>query len=65
MARRQALGAGTVRVRLDIVERLGSEAFRSARMGAKEITGRVPPRELPVAGSEVELVFNRERAALL
>jgi multiple sugar transport system ATP-binding protein len=55
------LGTGTVRVRLDVVEPLGSEAFLSARIGAKEITARVPPRGLPAAGSEVELVFNRER----
>ena len=55
------IGVGTVRVRLDVVEPLGSEAFLSARIGAKEITARVPPRGLPVAGSEVELVFNRER----
>jgi multiple sugar transport system ATP-binding protein len=54
-------GAGMVRVRLDVVEPLGSEAFLSARVGAREITARVPPRGLPVAGSEVELVFNRER----
>ncbi len=54
-------GVGTVRVRLDVVEPLGSEAFLSARVGAKEITARVPPRGLPVAGSEVELVFNAER----
>jgi len=53
--------SGTVRVRLDVVEPLGSEAFLSARIGAKEITARVPPRGLPVAGSEVELVFNAER----
>ena len=52
---------GTVRVRLDVVEPLGSEAFLSARVGAKEITARVPPRGLPAAGSEVELVFNAER----
>ncbi len=52
---------GTVRVRLDVVEPLGSEAFLSARVGAKEITARVPPRGLPSAGSEVELVFNAER----
>jgi multiple sugar transport system ATP-binding protein len=52
---------GTVRVKLDVVEPLGSEAFLSARVGAKEITARVPPRGLPAAGSEVELVFNAER----
>ena len=46
-----------MRVRLDVVEPLGSEAFLSARVGAKEIT----PRGLPAAGSEVELVFNAER----
>jgi multiple sugar transport system ATP-binding protein len=55
------LGGGAVRVKLDVVEPLGSEAFLSARVGAKEITARVPPRGLPAAGSEVELVFNRER----
>jgi multiple sugar transport system ATP-binding protein len=55
------LGADTVRARLDVVEPLGSEAFLSARIGAKEITARVPPRGLPAAGSEVELVFNAER----
>ncbi len=55
------LGESTVRVRLDVVEPLGSEAFLSARIGAKEITARVPPRGLPAAGSEVELVFTRER----
>jgi multiple sugar transport system ATP-binding protein len=55
------LGGGAVRVKLEVVEPLGSEAFLSARIGAKEITARVPPRGLPVAGSEVELVFNRER----
>jgi multiple sugar transport system ATP-binding protein len=55
------LGGGAVRVKLDVVEPLGSEAFLSARIGAKEITARVPPRGLPAAGSEVELVFNRER----
>ena len=55
------LGTDTVQVRLDVVEPLGSEAFLSARIGAKEITARVPPRGLPTAGSEVELVFNRER----
>jgi multiple sugar transport system ATP-binding protein len=55
------LGGGAVRVKLDVVEPLGSEAFLSARVGAKEITARVPPRGLPSAGSEVELVFNRER----
>jgi multiple sugar transport system ATP-binding protein len=54
-------GESTVRVRLDVVEPLGSEAFLSARIGAKEFTARVPPRGLPAAGSEVELVFNRER----
>ena len=53
--------AGTVRVRLDVVEPLGSEAFLSARVGAREISARVPPRGLPTAGSEVDLVFNRER----
>ena len=52
---------GTVRVRLDVVEPLGSEAFLSARVGAKEYTARVPPRGLPSAGSEVELMFNAER----
>jgi len=56
-----SLGGGAVRVRLDVVEPLGSEAFLSARVGAKEITARVPPRGLPAAGSEVELVFKRER----
>jgi multiple sugar transport system ATP-binding protein len=55
------LGGGTVRVRLDVVEPLGSEAFLSALIGAKENTARVPPRGLPAAGREVELVFNRER----
>jgi multiple sugar transport system ATP-binding protein len=55
------LGGGAVRVKLDVVEPLGSEAFLSARIGAKEITARVPPRGLPAAGSEVELVFDRER----
>ena len=55
------LVGSTVRVRLDVVEPLGSEAFLSARIGAKEITARVPPRGLPAAGSEVELVFKRER----
>ncbi len=53
--------AGTVRVRLDVVEPLGSEAFLSARVGGREISARVPPRGLPTAGSEVDLVFNRER----
>ena len=38
-----------------------NRAFLSARISAKEITARVPPRGLPVAGSEVELVFNAER----
>jgi multiple sugar transport system ATP-binding protein len=56
-----SVGGGAVRVRLDVVEPLGSEAFLSARIGAKEITARVPPRGLPAAGSEVELVFKRER----
>jgi multiple sugar transport system ATP-binding protein len=56
-----AANAGTVRVRLDVVEPLGSEAFLSARIGAREISARVPPRGLPTAGSEVDLVFNRER----
>jgi multiple sugar transport system ATP-binding protein len=55
------LGTRTVRVRLDVVEPLGSEAFLSARIGEKEITARVPPRGLPSAGSEVELVFSGER----
>jgi multiple sugar transport system ATP-binding protein len=55
------LGGGSVRVKLDVVEPLGSEAFLSARLGAKELTARVPPRGLPSAGNEVELVFNRER----
>ena len=54
-------GGATVRVRLDVVEPLGSEAFLSARVGAKEITARVPPRGLPAAGSEVGLGFRRER----
>jgi multiple sugar transport system ATP-binding protein len=54
-------GGATVRVRLDVVEPLGSEAFLSARVGAKEITARVPPRGLPAAGSEVGLRFNGER----
>jgi len=53
--------AATVRVRLDVVEPLGSEAFLSARIGAKEITARVPPRELPAAGSEVGLRFKAEQ----
>jgi multiple sugar transport system ATP-binding protein len=51
----------TVRVRLDVVEPLGSEAFLSARLGAKEITARVSPRGLPAAGSEVGLKFREER----
>ena len=55
------LRTGTVRVRLDVVEPLGSETFLSPRIGAKEITARVPPRGLPAAGGEVELVLNRER----
>jgi multiple sugar transport system ATP-binding protein len=59
------LGGGAVRVRLDVVEPLGSEAFLSARIGAKEITARVPRRGLPAAGSEVELVINRERLHFL
>ena len=54
-------GGATVRVRLDVVEPLGSEAFLSARIGAKEITARVPPRGLPAAGSEVGLRFSAER----
>ena len=55
----------TVRVRLDVVEPLGSEAFLSARVGAKEITARVPPRGLPAAGSEVGLRFRGERLHFL
>jgi multiple sugar transport system ATP-binding protein len=55
------LGGGTLRVRLDVAGPLGSEALLSARTGAKEITARVPPRGLPAAGNEVELVFKRER----
>jgi ABC-type sugar transport system ATPase subunit len=55
------LGGGAVRVKLAVVDPLGSEAFLSARVGAKELTARVPPRGLPSAGNEVELVFNRER----
>ena len=55
-----AANAGTVRVKLDVVEPLGSEAFLSARVGGREISARVPPRGLPLAGSEVDLVFNRE-----
>jgi multiple sugar transport system ATP-binding protein len=51
----------TVRVRLDVVEPLGSEAFLSAQVGAKEITARVPPRGLPAAGSEVGLRFRAEQ----
>jgi multiple sugar transport system ATP-binding protein len=54
-------GGATVLVRLDVVEPLGSEAFLSARVGAKEITARVPPRGLPAAGSEVGLRFRGER----
>jgi len=54
----------TVQVRLDVVEPLGSEAFLSARVGAKEITARVPPRGLPAAGSEVGLRFRGERLHL-
>ncbi len=50
-----------MRVRLDVVEPLGSDAFLSARVSAREITARVPPRELPAARSDVKLVFNRER----
>jgi multiple sugar transport system ATP-binding protein len=53
--------AGAVRVRLDVVEPLGNEAFLSARVGAQELTARVPPRRLPPAGAEVTLVFQRER----
>ena len=52
---------GTVRVRLDVVEPRGSEAFLSAPIDAKEITARVPPRGVPAAGSEVDLLFNAER----
>jgi multiple sugar transport system ATP-binding protein len=55
------LGGGAVRVKLDVVEPLGSEACLSTRIAAKEITARVPPRGLPVAGSEVGLAINRER----
>jgi multiple sugar transport system ATP-binding protein len=44
------LGTGTVRVRLDVVEPLGSEAFLSTRIGAKEITARVPPRGMSFFG---------------
>jgi hypothetical protein len=32
-----------VRVRLDVMESLGSEAYHSARIGAKGITARAPP----------------------
>mgnify|MGYP001598706755 FL=1 len=54
-------GGATVRERLDVVEPLGSEAFLSARVGAKEIAARVPPRGLPAAGSEVMLTSRGER----
>jgi multiple sugar transport system ATP-binding protein len=39
------LGTGAVRVKLDVVEPLGSEAFPSARVDAKEITVRMSPRD--------------------
>jgi hypothetical protein len=45
----RGLGGATARVRLDIVEPLGSAAFLSARVCAKAITARVPPRGLPAA----------------
>ena len=53
--------ASTVRVRLDVVESLGNEAFLSARVEEHEIVARVPPRRLPRAGADVMLVFRRER----
>ena len=53
--------ADTVRVRLDVVESLGNEAFLSARIGTHEIVARVPPRRLPKEAVDVALILKRER----
>jgi multiple sugar transport system ATP-binding protein len=51
-----------VRMRLDLVEPMGSEVFVHASVGEHELTARVAPQVLPALGEEVALALDAARA---
>jgi multiple sugar transport system ATP-binding protein len=59
-------GAGSVSqptfsARLELIEPVGNEIFVTARLGAADLTLRVPPQPLPSPGMPITLTFQPER----
>ncbi len=54
-----AIGAGT-KFTLDLIEPVGNEMFVYATAGENHLVARVPPRDLPAIGNEIEFAFDRE-----
>ncbi len=52
----------TVRARLEVVEPVGNEVFLVTRLAGREVVARLPPRELPEPGSEIELALDLGKA---
>jgi multiple sugar transport system ATP-binding protein len=53
--------AGSVRLRLDLVEPMGNEVFLHASAGEHELTARVGPQSLPEPGAEIALALDEGR----
>jgi ABC-type sugar transport system ATPase subunit len=53
--------ANAVRMRVDLVEPLGSEILLHASAGDAELTARLPPHLRPETGSEVALAFDESK----
>ena len=54
----------TVRMRLEVVEPLGSEILLHARAGTVEVTVRIPPRPMPAPGVELDFLVALDRVHL-
>jgi len=46
---------------LEVIERVGNEAFLHLRLGAQELIARVPPHDLPEPGQTVRLAYQPAR----
>jgi multiple sugar transport system ATP-binding protein len=57
----QPADAGSVRLRLDLVEPMGNEIFLHASAGEHELTARVPPQPLPEPGAQIALALDDRR----
>jgi len=57
-------GAATLSAQLELIEPVGNEIFLNLTCGSEGLVARVPPQELPAAGSMIALAYDPARIHL-